>query len=116
MNISITNIQVSLGETELDKKMFSKVIGKNLYFIFLTVFTLFMSIRELRNALSTIEYGGQLNSFKYSIIMIKLDVTNRDYNHVYEIGNYPLIPIAAGVIYNGYFYIKIKLKKDKAVQ
>lgn len=109
----LLNRQVSLGETELNKKMFSKIIGKNLYFIFLTVFTLFMSIRELRNALSTIEYGGQLNSFKYSVIILKLDVTNRDYNHVYEIGNYPLIPIAAGIIYNVYFYIKVNLNKDK---
>lgn len=93
--------------------MSSKIIGRNLNFIITTLFSLFIFINHVLSALSTVEYGGQLNSFKYSIIMLKLDVTNRGYNHVYEIGIYPLIPIVAGIIYNVYFYIKVNLSKDK---
>jgi len=110
----LLNGQVGWRKTEMNKKVFSKIIGRNLNFAIVTLFTLLIFINQLVSALSTIEYGGQLNSFKYSVIMIELDVTNRGYNNVYEIGNYPLIPIVAGVIYNIYIYIKVNLNKDKA--
>ncbi len=100
----------------MNEKVFSKIICKNISFIIMTLLALYMSINRLRSPLYIIENGGQLNSFKFSIIMLKLDVTNRGYNHIYEIGNYPLIPIIVGIIYNIYIYIKINLNKDKAAQ
>lgn len=93
------------------KKKIIGIIDRNLNFIIVTFFSLLMSINQLKTALFVIRDGGKLNDLKYSIIMLKLDITNGDYQHIYEVGNYALVPILIGVIYN--IFIRIRTYIDK---
>jgi hypothetical protein len=67
---------------------------------------------QLYSALYTISGGGVLNDIQYTIFQIKINVTRDTYSHVYNIVNYPLLPIFTGILYN--IYCMIKNRKIKA--
>lgn len=93
------------------KKKLTNIIDRNLNFIIVTFFSLLMSINQLKTVLFVIRDGGKLNDLKYSIIMLKLDITKGDYQHIYEVGNYALVPILIGVIYN--IFIRIRTYRNE---
>lgn len=68
---------------------------------------------QICSALLTIKGGGILNNVQYTIFELKISVTRDTYSNVYSIGNYPLVPILAGIIYNIYILVKNHRTKDK---
>jgi hypothetical protein len=68
---------------------------------------------QIFSALHTIIGGGVLNSVQYTIFGLKISTTRDTYSHVYSMGNYPLIPILCGIIYNIYTIVKNYRVKDK---
>jgi hypothetical protein len=72
----------------------------------IVLFATLTFMMKICSALNTIIGGGVLNSVQYSIFELKISVTRGTYSHVYNIGNYPLIPVLCGVIYNIYIIVK----------
>lgn len=97
----------------MDKKMAAKVANKNLSFIIVTIFAILTCIMALDRAIIPLKNGGMLNNVEYTLFYVKIDVSAKTYRDVYTIGNYPLIPIVGGIIYNSYISIKNRKHKEE---
>ena len=92
----------------MNKKSNSEIAYRNLTFLIISIFATIYFMMEVTSALHTIKYNGMLGNVQYTIFQLKITVTNDldGSNYLYNIFNYPLIPISAGLIYNIYIMIK----------
>jgi hypothetical protein len=79
----------------------------------MVIFATLSFMMQLKSALLTIKYGGVLNDVQYTLFQLKISISYDTYSQNYNIGNYPLIPILAGVLYNIYIIVKKLMIKDK---
>lgn len=98
----------------MNKKLISKVISKNLFFLFLSGLATLTFMMQVTSALHIIKDGGTINCIGYTLFRMKIEITGQTYSHIYTIDNYPLIPIFAGLIYNIYILIKNYLKNSNS--
>lgn len=97
----------------MDKRFVYNCSTQNLSFWIIAIFAVLTFMMQICSALLIIKGGGILNNVQYTIFELKISVTRDTYNHVYSIGNYPLIPILGGVIYNICIIVKNRCIKDK---
>ncbi len=97
----------------MNNKLVFDCSTRNLSFGIITIFTILTFMMQICSALLTIKGGGVLNNVQYTLFELKISVTRDTYSHVYNIGNYPLIPILGGAIYNIYIIVKNHRSKDK---
>lgn len=99
----------------MDKKLNDTIIRTNLIFLILSISTTILFIVKIGFILFTEckGVGVLIYDVKSTIFMIKIYVTNYHYNSIYTIANYPLIPLAGGIIYN--LYVMIKNQSTKKV-
>jgi len=100
----------------MNDKAHSKIASKNLTFLIITIFATMTFMLQVCSALSTIKGMGTLNNIQYTIFQLKITVTNDlfgKHNYLYNIFNYPLIPISIGVIYNIYIVVKNYINENK---
>lgn len=97
----------------MNKRLVYNCSTKNLFFLIMTIFATLTFIMQIYSSLLTIKGGGILNNIQYTIFGLKINVTRDTYSHVYNIMNYPLIPITYGVIYNIYIIVKNHMAKYK---
>ncbi len=96
----------------MNKKLLYKLVYRNLSFGFLTIIATLYFMIQIFTTLLPIRSGGILTNIQYNIFGLKISVVEDTYSHVYNIFNYPLLPILAGVIYNIYIIIKNHRNKD----
>lgn len=96
----------------MNKKPLYHCSAQNLGFIILTIFASINFIFKINNALLTIQAGGVLHNVQCSIFAIKISVSMDTNNYVYNIINYPLIPLLVGGIYNILIMVKNRSNKD----
>jgi len=100
----------------MNKKSHSEIANKNLMFLIITIFATMTFMLRVSSALSTIKGMGTLDNIQYTIFYLKITVTNDlfgKHNYLYNIFNYPLIPISIGVIYNIYIVVKNYINRNK---
>ncbi len=97
----------------MNKKSVFNCASRNIYFGIVTIVATFTFMMQICNALLTIEGGGILNYVHYTLFVISISITRDTYSQVYNIVNYPLIPILIGIIYNVYIIIKNNKNKEK---
>ena len=97
----------------MNKKSLRQYLGTNLSFGIMTIFSTLTFMMQICSALITIKGGGVLNNIDYTLFQLKISITRDTYSHVYTIGNYPLIPIVGGLIYNSYIMLKNHKIKNK---
>lgn len=85
----------------------SKFIGVNICMLFLTVVALHNFISDITRIISSLISTEGLHSVQYSFI----SVTVKGLESNYSVGNYPLIPLVVGLIYNISFMIRDLIKK-----
>jgi hypothetical protein len=101
------------GLREMNRNITSKHLNRNLEFFIVAVGASLTFLMQIHSALFSITGGGVINNVQYSIFHIEIDVSfNTTFSHVYDIWNYPLIPIFAGLIYNAYALFKNYKTKD----
>lgn len=93
----------------MKKKLDDSIIRINLIFLIMSLLTTIVLMVRVVWVLDRIKYGNKIYDINYTIFLLKVYATNYHNNSVYIIGNYPLIPIGAGIIYNLFTMTKNKI-------
>lgn len=96
----------------MEKKEARSHVLRNITFLVITILVFLMFVKEIAYAIDAVRHVGSIKSVKFSILQLSIYVSGIHNTTTYNIFNYPLIPMLAGLIYNIYIYIKIC--KDKS--